>query len=249
MQSLQRLREPAAVVLLVVLALRLLVGVVTFVDLSAGGADDTASVLSRWAYGDNSFALASFSLASSALDALTAVVLVGLLASCLLWRPTPHARTLSRDAAVVLLLGVVLSLVSALVWLTSVGLSLSALVDFVRLVLAVPLPLLGAVVLWRLLPERELQAATRPRELPAADAAGRATAQPQAVSSAVAVDDQPTWQPEEAAGAAWLSAGDAATGAAASGWGTSADRGGWVPAPGASRTPRVDVDSQEERGS
>ena len=42
---------------------------------------------------------------------------------------------------------------------------------------------------------------------------------------------QPTWQPDEAAGAAWLKAGDAAAGAAATGWGTPGDAGGWLPGP------------------
>ena len=35
---------------------------------------------------------------------------------------------------------------------------------------------------------------------------------------------QPTWQPDAAAGAAWLTAGDAAAGAPATGWGTPGSR-------------------------
>ena len=42
------------------------------------------------------------------------------------------------------------------------------------------------------------------------------------------------WEPDEAAGAVWTSAGDAAAGAAAAGWGSAASAGGWgagVPEP------------------
>lgn len=245
MQSLQRLREPAAIGLLVLLALRLLVGVVTFVVLSRGGTDDTLAVVSRWAYGDNSFALAAFSLASSALDGVTAVVLVGLVASCALWRPTPRARSLALAGSAVLALGVVLSLVAALVWLVGVRLSVLALADFLRLVLAVPMPLLAAVALWRMVPAvvpaKVPAHDAGPRELPSADPTSRPQAQPQVSAPVVPADDQPTWQPEEAAGAAWSSAGQAAAGAAASGWGTSADRGGWVPSVGSPATPERDL--------
>jgi hypothetical protein len=42
---------------------------------------------------------------------------------------------------------------------------------------------------------------------------------------------QPTWQPDSAAGAAWLTAKDAAAGAPATGWGTPGEPAGWQPAP------------------
>lgn len=40
---------------------------------------------------------------------------------------------------------------------------------------------------------------------------------------------QPTWRPEDAAGAVWMTAGDAASGASASGWGSSTADSGWQP--------------------
>jgi len=228
-QGLQRLREPATLVLLVVLGLRLLLGVVTFVVLARGGTDDTLAALSRGAYGDNSFALASFSLASSVLDGLSAVVLVGLVASCVLWRPTQHARVLTVVGLGMLVLGIVLSLVSAVVWLTGVRLSEPALADFFRLVLALAVPLLASIALWRMLPEGRGARAEELRQLPPADVSTRPAAAPELAAPSLRPEDQPSWQPEEAAGAAWLSAGDAATGAAASGWGTSGEQG-WTPA-------------------
>ena len=38
---------------------------------------------------------------------------------------------------------------------------------------------------------------------------------------------EPVWQPDEASGAAWYTAGDAALGAPAAGWGTPGESGGW----------------------
>lgn len=59
------------------------------------------------------------------------------------------------------------------------------------------------------------------------------------------------WAPEEAAGAAWLSAGAAAAGAAASGWGSTGDAGGWEPgpwpdAPGRGAQPEPDADRGDD---
>lgn len=235
-QSLLRLREPVAVVLLVVLALRLLLGVVSFVSLSSGARDDTLAWLSRGTYGDNTFALATYGLSYSVLDAVTAVVLVATVASCLLAAPTRHARSLAGAALVLLLLGIVVSLVAAAVWLTSVGLSAPALTDFVRLLLVLPLPALGAVGLQRLLQEQPAaEQPVQPRQIEPV-ATVEAVQQPE-FEAPPDPGNEPTWQPEEASGAAWLTAGDAARGASASGWGRSADRGGWEPAQPAQRPP------------
>src|SRR4029453_17827510 len=38
---------------------------------------------------------------------------------------------------------------------------------------------------------------------------------------------EPVWPPDEASGAAWHTAGDAALGAPATGWGTPGESGGW----------------------
>ncbi|HYP45161.1 MAG TPA: hypothetical protein VEQ66_08205 [Propionibacteriaceae bacterium] len=229
--SLHTLREPAVVVLLVVLGLRLLLGLVTFLLLARGAGDDTLAHLSRGTYGDNPLALASFSLATTVLDLLTALVLVGLVASCVLWRPTPHARQLTLAALVLVSLAVVVALAAGLMWLTGVDLGMGALADFGRLMLGLPLLVLAALTLGRLLPATAIDAAAnRPRELSQADGT-QPSSPPPAELPAAQPSTQPTWQPDEAAGAAWTTAGDAATGAAASGWGTSAERGGWVPQP------------------
>ncbi|HKX15155.1 MAG TPA: hypothetical protein VJN19_08185, partial [Propionibacteriaceae bacterium] len=42
---------------------------------------------------------------------------------------------------------------------------------------------------------------------------------------------QPTWHPDAAAGAAWRTAGEAAAGAPAAGWGTDSSSAGWQPIP------------------
>jgi hypothetical protein len=54
---------------------------------------------------------------------------------------------------------------------------------------------------------------------------------------------QPTWQPDTAAGAAWYTAGDAASGRPAAGWGSPASASGWQPAP---RLPVTAGDPAEE---
>lgn len=227
-ERLQKYREPAVLVLLVVLALRVLLGVVLFLFLARGSADDALASGSRGAYGANSFALASFGLSSSVLDQVSAVVLVVLVASC--WRtpPTPRARLLTLWSQILLLVAIVLAGVCALLWWASVPASPAAVADFVRLVLALVLPALGVVAL------RALSAAEPLKEMTpaAAELTPGAAAEPQGrpeLAAPTRQENAPTWQPEHASGAAWLTAGDAARGAAASGWGTSADRGGWVP--------------------
>lgn len=246
LSDLARLREPAVVVLLVVLSLRLLLGLVTFVVLARGASDDTLGYLSRSAYGDNPIALASFSLATTVLDLLTALLLVALVASCALWRPTPHARALTLAALVLISLAVMVALVAGLVWLSGVRISAGALADFGRLVLGLPLLVLAGLVLWRLLPATAPgAAAATPREL--SQAAGqRPVESSPAALPAPDPADEPTWQPEEASGAAWMTAGDAATGAAASGWGTSREQGGWVPQ-GTPRRPSARPDEPQQR--
>jgi hypothetical protein len=56
--------------------------------------------------------------------------------------------------------------------------------------------------------------------------------------------NEPTWQPDQAAGAAWLTAGDAAAGAAATGWGTPGETTGWEPRP-SDPAPRDPLDQTE----
>lgn len=207
-ESLQRLREPAVVVVLAVLVLRLVTVLVSFALASPG---QPAS-------------LAVPAVASVA-DACTVVVLVVLVGWCVLRAPTRHARQLTGAAVLVTGLVILAYVVVAGVWLGSARREDGewGYLALVLLALAVPvLGLLGMVVL--LQGQRRGHAAEQPREV----GTGQVQA-PAELEARVDPDQEPTWQPDQAAGAAWLTAGDAAAGAAASKWGTPGEPGGWQP--------------------
>lgn len=216
MESLHKLREPAAVVLLVALALRLLLAVV---GLGAAWRDHATG---------SSLVAASGTAASTALDGLSLVLLAVLVAACVLWRPSPHARQLRAAALVGTALSIVLFLVATAVELSAAGVIAGLWADVVRVVLAVVVPLLSLVVLVRL---RQGQRAEDPDVASSAGVTPSVTAE-QAKPELTAAPDPgsaPVWQPDQASGAAWLTAGEAAAGAAASRWGTPGDAGGWQP--------------------
>jgi hypothetical protein len=213
--SLRRLREPAVVVLLVALALRLVLDVVGLAVVIDGGAGTGYPAGSAAVTGG---------------DGLTLVVLAVLVGGCVLWSPTRHARVLTLAAAVLAGLTVAVYVVAVVGALAGSDTGGWAAVAGAVLALVVPLlVVVYLVTLWRGQPG----AASHPQ------LAGRA----QSVTAATPVSDEPTpaltsgpdpetapvWQPDQAAGAAWLTAGDAAAGAAASRWGTPGDADGWQP--------------------
>src|SRR5919107_1505292 len=129
------------------------------------------------------------------------VVLAALVACCHLRPATRHVRTLTAVALVVAGLSVLVALV---------------------------LPLLAVGALAVLLP--------RPRR--ASDAVPALAPAQQQEEEAPALEEsrpdpelQPTWQPDAAAGAAWYTAGDAASGRPAAGWGSHEGTSGWQPTP------------------
>ena len=210
----QRWREPAVLVVTVALLVRLvlvLVFTTTSTRLALGRPADLAS-------------LASQQLGEPAMF----VVLALLAGSCWLRPVTSHARLLTglalTVAAVVVLVSVVLGLAGDSAYTAPfTALNLGArLVDLV-------VPVLAVLALALLV--------TRPAEARPALAAGAAGAaeevpEPRAEPEPAATDPElePTWQPDVAAGAAWYSAGDAAAGRPAAGWGRSDASGGWQPA-------------------
>jgi hypothetical protein len=214
--GLQRLREPAVVVVLVVLVLRLVLAVATLAFFGAAGANALIA----------SIATAAFTVT----DGLTLVVLVLLVGSCVLWSPTRHARSLTLAALVVAGLGVALALAGSVTFAVHVDAAGAAWPDAARLLLELAVPVLAVLALGRLL-------AAQPRSVPAEEqpslTSGRGTDDPAPAEVEAAPDpaNEPTWQPDQASGAAWLTAGDAATGAAASGWGTPGESAGWEPRP------------------
>lgn len=223
-ESLRRLREPAAIVVLAVLGVRLLLGLITFSYLQIVGTDSAASL-----------AVARFTASDTITDAFTVVVLGLLVASCVLVEPTPHARTLTWLAVVIAGAGILLALVSSITWLVTVG-GVTVVGDLFRLLIGLPISVVALVGLLRLL-RGQPKPAKAARQAVGVRVDGDNSDRQQELGSgpdkpAQEDENQPTWQPDQAVGAAWHTAGEAAAGAAASGWGTPGDPGGWRPASG-----------------
>jgi hypothetical protein len=211
MERISRWREPAVVVVVAALLLRLVLAVVFAASSARLGLDGPA---------DSAY-LASRQLS----EPIVLVVLAVLVASCHLRPATRHARTLTAVALVVAGLCVLLAVVLALTGYRSYSPPFSQLDLAERLVdLVVPLVAVGALAA---LVQRHRGSAD---EVPAL-VTEEELATPAAVEAA-APDPalQPTWQPDAAAGAAWYTAGDAASGRPAAGWGGPESAGGWEPA-------------------
>ncbi|HEX8487488.1 MAG TPA: hypothetical protein VF642_03005 [Propionibacteriaceae bacterium] len=224
----KKLREPVTVVLLIVLVLRLVLAVVELVrsvqDLNGDGPTGMVS-------GDPVGASAAAVLFFSSTDVLNVVVLALLVGACALWSPIPRAPQLTLAALLVTAALVAVSAIDLVVMVLarqgSPGLWTAALSAGLALVL----PVLVLVVLAQLRRglardrderRREIAAGPDQAATPALDA--RAEPEPDP-------EHQPVWQPDQAAGAAWLTAGEAASGAAASRWGSPGDSSGWQPQP------------------
>jgi hypothetical protein len=147
-------------------------------------------------------------------------VLTLVLVSCVLADPTPRVRTLTTIALVVVGVAFLVALTFGVMALAAP--SDTSGTDTVDLLANLAVPVLALITLVRLLPATtaaQSPGGPRPGELAGAD-------QP-ALPPVPDPRYQPTWQPDQAAGAAWSTAGDAAAGAPASGWGTPGQQGGW----------------------
>jgi hypothetical protein len=208
MERVQRWREPAVVVVGLALLVRLgLVLAFAASTLRAGvdAAPDAAYLASR-----------------QLADPTPYVVLAALVLACHLRPVTPHARALAAGALAVA--GVCLLLVLGLAGYgyTTYVAPFSQL-DLADRLVALVVPVL-AVVLLGLLAARPTSA--DPLRAPAADAA--ADEEPRPAGPGEPAPDpalEPTWTTDAAAGAAWTTAGEAASGRPATGWGTAAGTG------------------------
>lgn len=149
----------------------------------------------------------------SPFGAWEAFVLGVVVSVTVLWARPRQAPALVLAAIVVASVGVVLQIGSLIVSAVNLFNGLSepgfALLEVLRMVLNLVLPVV--VLLWLIALRSSL-----------ADAADR-RALPQSSGPA------PAWQPEQARGAHWSTASGAATGSAASDWGTPGQPGGWGP--------------------
>jgi Na+/proline symporter len=206
MESLLRLREPAALVVFGALCAEL---VVTVISLVVYGGPDVYGSMSE----------AALLLGGGLPQTLTIVILTLLVASCLLGRRTRHAGVLAVLAIVAGSASVLLALALSLIGLS--GDSPTRYVDFAASVLSLVVPSvaivgLGVLARRQRVPERTSAAVITP-----------AVQQQITAPPAVIPEQQPTWQPDAATGVAWPTAGEAAAGAPGSGWSHPSDAGGW----------------------
>ena len=220
MERVQRWREPAVMVVVVVLLVRLvLLAASALTSARTGG----------------SLASAAASLASRQLgDPTPYVVLAAVVLACHLRPATAHARPLALLALAVSGLGLLLAVALA-VYGSTVSTAPLRHLDLADRLAGAVVPLLAVLLLGLL--------ATGPREAPAGQPAladRPAEPEPEPVPEPPALDPalQPTWAPDVASGAAWTTAGDAASGRPASGWGTPTGTG-WE-APGARPAPAAE---------
>jgi len=218
---LKRWRQPAAFVVLGALVARL---VLSIAGLFVFAAPENLG----------SFPLAAFSVAPLVLDGTGLVVLALLVVACATGEPTSHARFLTGAACVVAVASVGLALAFVAIGGTVTG--SNSVINVLALLVALVPPAVvsaGLALLWRhQTGEVSPIAAHRPPTLP------EQTATPQAAVAGapeVGPHSAPTWQPHEAAGAVWTTAGAAAAGGAAAGWGSPDSGAGWNPLPGAPR--------------
>jgi hypothetical protein len=226
-ESLKSLREPAALVVLGALILRLAMALVGWMLAVQHGSG--LEIAARDAFG-------------AAAEPWTAVVLVALVATCTLPDRTPRVRPLLGLGLAVVAVQIVLTVVLAVSIAVVHGVETLPVLGALAADLAILLVVTVGLVRVRRSLGSELAAmpygaesgASRSGALESAPAE-RAEADKPDTPDAASQAQQPTWQPDHAAGAAWTTAGEAASGAAASGWGTAGEGTGWAPIPGRSQ--------------
>jgi hypothetical protein len=218
MASLKRLREPAAFVVLGVLWLQLLIELIEFF------------VYGTAIYGSSS--AAALAISAQVTETVTVVVLGLLVASCVLADRTKRARLLVLLALISSVLMIAAALALAIVGLVARSSTKTLSLLDLLLTLVVPsLVVIGLVRLWQL----QTTAAPDAADLPAVPATDRAESEKPALPSR---QQEPVWEADAASGVAWHTAGDAAVGAPAAGWGTPGDSGGWTPIPEEAEAPQ-----------
>ncbi len=220
-EGLKRFRQPAAWLVLVAVVVLMAVDVVRLV------------LAVRGPTGLDAFAAHGLSL----LSPVNAIVLLLAVAWCAVLRPiTPGARKLTIAALTVALIGTVAQFVFGVIGLVRAGRRagvFSAVIDAIGYLGFTILPVVAVVALAKILGGlrreefRRIEAQEMTVELPRP---GSAPQTPADAESDQAPQTEPTWRPDEASGAAWQTAGAAAAGAQASGWGRPGERGGWTPA-------------------
>jgi len=188
--NLKRIREPLTWAVIAVLAANIVLGMVELV-LQLQQAVPVFEVLQT--------------IGSSLVSLTLAVVVVALACTCFFIAPaTPHALLVTRVAAAVLTLGVLLSLVCSALGVVASANSLGVAFEIIGGLLELILKALAAGALWVL--SRGVNAG----RIDTAASAPEVALEP----APELADEVPTvWQRSEAAGAVWRTADEAATGA------------------------------------
>ncbi len=222
--KLKQLREPATWVVLGAMVVILLMGLINL------AAASSATQL-------GSFSASAHLYGHGLMSAFSIVVLALLVGSCVLWDRTPNARMLSLLAAIVVSVGIVAMFLFILVGLAAPGDGLGKITGFFEDIASLVIPVLAVLALWKLYQGQPAPAA-RP-QLSQQHRAGygqQGYGQPpdfgaQQESRQQGYGPQPSWQPGQAAGASWNTAGAAASGASATDWGHPGEQGGWDAVP------------------
>ena len=156
-------------------------------------------------------------------ETLTILVLGLIAASCVLGQRTTHARTLTVAALIVSVLSILTSMTLAII--APVTGPESLVIFWLDLLPDLVVPVLVVVDLATLLGGQREAVEVAPQS-PAIVQAAPVDPPPAALPSSQL---EPVWQRDEASGAAWHTAGDAALGAPATGWGTPGESSGWHP--------------------
>jgi hypothetical protein len=153
-------------------------------------------------------------------ETLTIIVLGLIVASCVLGKRTAHARMLTVLAMIGSVLSILTSVTLAII--APVVEPVSPIITWLDLLLNLVVPVLVVLGLAKLLSRGS---AVEDTTMTSTNSDPTESAQPALPSAQV----EPVWQPDSASGAAWHTAGDAALGAPAAGWGTPGEAGGWHP--------------------
>lgn len=214
LDNLMRLREPAAWIVVAVMAVNIVLAVVRFVlALGSGGTP---------------FSAAAQNVALGAMGLTSVLAIVALVFACVFHSPVPGAGRLVAAAATVVTIGTLLTVAGALLGLPASAGALAVVLEFLGGLLDIVLKVVAAVTLWlihRGMAAGRIQVApVNPPVLTAPDAPADGEASGHKTGQA-----GPTWTPDAAAGTVWTSASDAATGAQPSGWGVPGSSSGWRP--------------------
>lgn len=200
----------------------------------------------------------------SLIGPINASLLVVVAVICAAWHPpAPRAFGITVTAAIIATVGTLVQFVFGLfgqIWPPIPQPVISRVLDAVGFAVFTMIPAVATYVLWKMAAglRRETRAGDRGRAAGAGRSRrkGRGGAAPGELAerpAESATSDEPTvavaaprpepepepeWKPDPAAGAVWHSAGDAAAGGAASGWGVPGQSGGRIPGQEKHENPR-----------